>query len=339
MKYSAFLVSAVLVPSLLFPLHSQAQDGLLTRTQGYVLLQVEQHGEAWYVNPADGFRYYMKDGATAYEMMRAFGLGITNADLVAVQGGNQSMIDRLRGRILLQVEARGEAYYVHPRTGEVIYMPDGNAAYEIMRFHSLGITDADLAQLSSKEFIALASVLGETDPPSEEPAVQEQAEMVQEEVLVEEPVTGDVLSEIDHVSLNTFWRGLVNKDRIAEGNQALTFDETLFAEATVEADMYGNAAAVDPAFNQEAVFTRTTSGTWDAVLTVTHATTFPIESTPAENEARLETYLREIFASYPDRYSINIANDSRWQATAVGLFFITHDDGTYTITVTEQVAR
>ncbi|MCX6746130.1 MAG: SH3 domain-containing protein, partial [Candidatus Parcubacteria bacterium] len=39
--------------------------------KGYILLQVQEHGEAWYVNPTNFKRYYMKDGPTAYEMMRS----------------------------------------------------------------------------------------------------------------------------------------------------------------------------------------------------------------------------------------------------------------------------
>lgn len=31
--------------------------------KGRILLQVESHGEAWYVNPKDEKRYYMADGA------------------------------------------------------------------------------------------------------------------------------------------------------------------------------------------------------------------------------------------------------------------------------------
>lgn len=54
---------------------------LVDRFRGYILLQIEEHGEAWYVNPVDGLRYYLKDGQTAYNFMRDMGLGITTSDL------------------------------------------------------------------------------------------------------------------------------------------------------------------------------------------------------------------------------------------------------------------
>ena len=119
---------------------------------GKILLQTESHGEAWYVNPKDGKRYYMKDGAVAYQMMRNFGLGITNADLAKIpqegeKNNNTAFVEKLKGKILLQVEAHGEAWYIDPKTGYKYYMKDGEAAYSLMRFHSLGITNADLNKI------------------------------------------------------------------------------------------------------------------------------------------------------------------------------------------------
>ncbi len=128
---------------------------MINRTAGYILLQVEEHGESWYVDPVSRYRYYMKDGSTAYEMMRKFGLGITNADLIKLQAGDSTLKNRLKGRILLQVQSHGEAYYVHPATGVAYYMKDGNAAYELMRYYSLGISNADLNLIPSRDFVPI----------------------------------------------------------------------------------------------------------------------------------------------------------------------------------------
>jgi len=54
---------------------------LANRLKGQILLQVESRGEAWYMNPVNGKRYYMKNGMVAYQMMRFMSLGISNADL------------------------------------------------------------------------------------------------------------------------------------------------------------------------------------------------------------------------------------------------------------------
>jgi len=47
---------------------------------GQILLQVESHGEAYYISSNNRYNY-LKDGAAAYQAMRSFGLGITNSDL------------------------------------------------------------------------------------------------------------------------------------------------------------------------------------------------------------------------------------------------------------------
>ena len=60
---------------------------------------------------------------------------------------NQKLVNRLKGKILLQVESRGEAWYVNPKDGKRYYMKDGDAAYQIMRFLSLGITNADIQKM------------------------------------------------------------------------------------------------------------------------------------------------------------------------------------------------
>ncbi|GEM_PF-2189441 len=136
---------------------------LVTRLLGSILLQVDEHGEAWYLNPNDNKRYYMKDGSAAYQMMRSFGLGITDIDLSKIPISNtveeiknsssicttNSLANRLKGKILLQVQQKGEAYYVYPKNCRMIYMKDGSMAYQIMRLLGLGITNEDLGKIPS----------------------------------------------------------------------------------------------------------------------------------------------------------------------------------------------
>jgi len=51
------------------------------RLSGRILLQVEQNGEAWYVNPVDGKKYFMGRPQDAFNLMRELGLGITDSNL------------------------------------------------------------------------------------------------------------------------------------------------------------------------------------------------------------------------------------------------------------------
>jgi len=124
---------------------------LVSRLRGYIMLDVLSHGEAWYLNPTDSKRYYMRDGAIAYQMMRSFGLGMTEADYAKIAAGDYTIKNRLRGRIILRVQAHGEAYYIHPKTLTVHYLKDGPAAYEVMRYNSLGVTSGDLTKITTNE--------------------------------------------------------------------------------------------------------------------------------------------------------------------------------------------
>lgn len=140
-------------------LDAELQDRML----GRILLQVESRGEAWYVSPTDKLRHYMPDGASAYQMMREMSLGITNTNLAEIPSvadadamlvapsvcAANALANQLRGKILLQVESHGEAWYVHPDACRRVYLADGDAAYSVMRLLSLGISNANLRKVPS----------------------------------------------------------------------------------------------------------------------------------------------------------------------------------------------
>lgn len=54
---------------------------------GKILLAVEARGEAWYVSPKDGKRYFLGRPADAFNVMRGLGLGITNQNLNSLTAG------------------------------------------------------------------------------------------------------------------------------------------------------------------------------------------------------------------------------------------------------------
>lgn len=121
---------------------------MIKRVKGNILLQVEEKGEAWYVDPITEKRFYMKDGATAYGMMRSFGLGISSTNFEKLNNGDSNLLDRLSGRIVLKVEEKGEAYYIHPTLKTLHYLKNGDEAYRIMRELGLGISNKDLKMVS-----------------------------------------------------------------------------------------------------------------------------------------------------------------------------------------------
>ena len=122
---------------------------LAQRLAGRILLQVEGHGESWYVNPTDLLRYYMGRPADAFAMMRKFGLGVSEKDYNSfVKNGVPA---RLSGRILLRVQAHGEAYYISPTDGKMSYMGRPADAFALMRKFGLGINNTNLRQIGVGE--------------------------------------------------------------------------------------------------------------------------------------------------------------------------------------------
>lgn len=119
--------------------------GLSNRLKGKILLQVESHGEAWYINPKNAKRYYMANGNEAYNIMRDLGIGITNADLNKIKKDNK-FAQKNSGKIFLQVESLGQAFYID-FNGTAHYLKDGEAAYNIMRELGLGIKTTDLDKI------------------------------------------------------------------------------------------------------------------------------------------------------------------------------------------------
>jgi hypothetical protein len=130
--------------------------------RGRILLQVEANGEAWYVNPVDQMRCYLGRPDDAFRIMRELGLGISNADLFKIRIGqlagqtlptnagplkgvvSYSLTQRMKGRILLQVEDHGEAWYVNPVDSKRYYLGRPEDAFNAMRSLGLGISNANL---------------------------------------------------------------------------------------------------------------------------------------------------------------------------------------------------
>lgn len=69
---------------------SVIEERLLKKSLGEIYIQVEANGEAWYVEPRKKERYYLGRPLEAFEIMRQFGLGITNEDLNKIPVGKFS---------------------------------------------------------------------------------------------------------------------------------------------------------------------------------------------------------------------------------------------------------
>jgi hypothetical protein len=178
-------------------------SSLANNLAGKIFLQVEQNGEAWYVNPDNQKRYFLGRPADAFLVIKEQGVGISNKDLAKIPisldylSGLDSDGDALpddfeiaigtdpyntdsdldgfndyqelsnnynplgqgilsydldfsknqSGRILLQVEQNGEAWYVSPDNQKRYFLGRPADAFSLMRNLGLGISDKDLANI------------------------------------------------------------------------------------------------------------------------------------------------------------------------------------------------
>lgn len=62
------------------PGKTKIDSSFANRNKGKIFLQVENKGEAWYINRTDGQRYFLGRPADAFAVMRQLGTGISNKD-------------------------------------------------------------------------------------------------------------------------------------------------------------------------------------------------------------------------------------------------------------------
>jgi len=128
---------------------TKIDNNLSNRLRGNILLQVEKNGEGWYVYPDDKKKYYLGRPADAFSIMRNLGLGIKHSELTNYL--NSKFPSRLSGKILLDVEQNGEAYYVNPNDLKGYYLNRPADAFKVMRELGLGITNLDIRKIDIGE--------------------------------------------------------------------------------------------------------------------------------------------------------------------------------------------
>ena len=128
---------------------TKIDKNLSKRVSGNILLQVEKNGEGWYVYPDDQKKYYLGRPTDAFSIMRNLGLGITHSELNNYL--NAKFPSRLSGKIMLDVEQNGEAYYINPNDLKGYYLNRPSDAFRIMRELGLGITNDDVRKIDVGE--------------------------------------------------------------------------------------------------------------------------------------------------------------------------------------------
>ena len=144
------LTVAIFLISIIFlPVQADAEN-LKNSLIGRIVLQVEENGEAWYVDPVERKIIFLGRPKDAFNAMRSLGLGITDNDFNLFNGVASQ---KLSGRILLQVEKNGEAWYVNPVDLKMHYLGRPADAFNVMRSLGLGITNNDFEKLNKESAV------------------------------------------------------------------------------------------------------------------------------------------------------------------------------------------
>ena len=129
------------------------QSGPLTeRLKGKLLLQVNQGGRIWYVNPDNAKRFEITF-ANALPLFENFALGISDNDLEDIplheDSWTSAVGNRLKGKLLLQVNQGGRIWYVDfdGKRWEVTW----DNLMTLFESLSLGIADSDLFKIGEGE--------------------------------------------------------------------------------------------------------------------------------------------------------------------------------------------
>ena len=153
MKVKAIIF--LLALSLLIPLTS-TNAATATNLKGKILIQTESKGALWYVNPKDGKRYALTDGASALKTLKSLGVSMSEKDIKTMKT-NATLRKKYIGQVLYQTGSKGDVYYVSS-DGRYNYLTDGASTLAAAKRLGLGITNANLNKIVEKKEVNQASV-------------------------------------------------------------------------------------------------------------------------------------------------------------------------------------
>jgi hypothetical protein len=121
---------------------------LSKRLSGFILLQVEANGEAWYVSPSDLKKYYLGRPQDAYLLIHQLGQEVSQAEI------DEYLITEfpqtLAGRIVVDTENK-EAFYVHPGELRGYFLEQPADTLRLMKNLGVGISNQNIRKIAVGE--------------------------------------------------------------------------------------------------------------------------------------------------------------------------------------------
>ena len=124
-------------------LFTEKNYSLSLQLKGLILLQVQEKGEAWYLNPENENKYFLGSPSKSFEIMKKFGLGVKHDFII----NNKLFPNHVLGKILIDVEDNGKAYYIYPQDKKAYYLGRPSDAFQVMRELGLGISNENIRKI------------------------------------------------------------------------------------------------------------------------------------------------------------------------------------------------
>ena len=120
---------------------------LSDRLKGNILLQIESKGEAWYVYPNDGKRYYLGKPQDTMRVIEELGVSVASEELFNYLYFDKGFPESTAGMIIRNQADESEAYYVHPETRYGHLLGKEGNALTVMMDQGLGITNKNIRKI------------------------------------------------------------------------------------------------------------------------------------------------------------------------------------------------
>lgn len=128
-------------------------SAMYNKLKGRIIINIEDGGRAYYISPVKKEMYFLCNPDYAFSLIHERGYGITNLNLKKIgeygaqSGADNSFTLKQQGKIFLQVESKGEAWYVYPLNKLRYYLGRPADAFKVMKELGLGINSRNFKLL------------------------------------------------------------------------------------------------------------------------------------------------------------------------------------------------
>lgn len=170
-------------------------------------------------------------------------LSVRSREKARLQPKDDALVSRLRGRILLQVEDYGEAWYLHAENEKRYYLGRPDRAFALMRDTGLGISNADLNKIP----VGITAYSGADQDKDDLPDAMEEALSTD---LSRADSDGDTVSDSKELAND--------RNPVGEGDLAVDheFARSLSGKILLQVEGKGEAWYVNPADNRRYYMSR-----------------------------------------------------------------------------------